>query len=104
MSETYQVLADGKPTIRKAADSVLDYTFDWTAWLAETGDSIASKTVTPDAGIIVVQDTVVTGNKVVVFLSGGTIGTTYRIKCKITTASSPARVDERSIYIKVAER
>jgi len=80
---------------------VLDYTFDWTAWLDDVADSIATRVANADAGIAV-DSSAIAGKKVIIWLSGGTVGTTYRVECKITTAGG--RTDERSIFIKVVER
>jgi hypothetical protein len=39
---------------------------------------------------------------VTAWISGGTVGTTYRVECLITT--SAGRKDERSLWITVQER
>lgn len=108
----------GKATIVKDDDAVLDYTFDWTAWLDLVGDFIASASVpvidpTGGAGMLALDLTaphtsgfVVVGKTVVVWLKDGLPGTTYRVTCRIVTVGAPsgARTDERSVYIKVKER
>ena len=95
----------------KDPDAVLDYKFDWktnsngrgfTDWL-DTSETIASFVITPDAGIAVNSSELAdTSTSVIVWLSGGTAGTTYSVSCRITT--SAGRVDERTITISVAER
>ena len=92
----------------KDPSAVLDYVFDWTEWLA-TGETIAVDsetgkkliTITADTGITVDSSTEDDG-KVTVWLSGGTVGTTYRVECLIVTTAG--RTDERSLWITVQER
>jgi len=84
----------------KDPEAVLDYTFDWSDWLA-TGETISSYTVTVPTGITKDSDSQADG-VVTVWLSGGTAGTNYRVECKIVT--SAGRTDERSIWIKAVER
>jgi hypothetical protein len=53
------------------------------------------------SGITKTTDSIV-GKTVVVWLSGGTVGTTYRIVCRISTAGG--RTDDRSIFVKIKDR
>src|SRR4051812_13959836 len=104
-TESFDVSAAGVRTIKKDPSAVLDYTFDWTAWLDLVSDTIATRVITPDAGITVDLSVILSGSKkVTVWLSGGTAGNTYAIACRITTASNPVRTDERTFYVKVQER
>lgn len=84
-------------TYTKDPDAVLDYPFYWSDWL-ETGDTIASYVITVASGLTLDSDTNTT-TAVVVWLSGGTAGTTYTVACRITTADG--RTDERTINISV---
>jgi len=88
----------------KDPEAVLDYLFDWTDWL-NTGETIASATVTPEAGLVLETSGIVnaaTGVNAVI--SAGIDGVKYSMRCKITTDSVPARVDFRTVYIEVATR
>lgn len=87
-------------TIPKDPDAVLDYAFDWSAWL-EDGETISSHVVTVGSGITKDSDSESSGI-VTIWLSGGTHGSDYLIACKIVT--SMARTDERSINIRCRER
>lgn len=87
-------------TFMKDPESVLDYEFDWTAWLADE-ETISSHAVTVPAGITNASDSEDAG-VVTVWLSGGTANTRYTIECKITT--SAGRTDERSFQVSVKER
>lgn len=83
----------------KDPDAVLDYTFDWTDWLA--GDAIMSYTITVPSGITKNSDSEISTGKIQMFLSGGTAGVTYPIACKISTTT---RTDERTMQIRCEER
>lgn len=86
----------------KDPDATLDYGIDWTNWL-ETGDSIASSAWEVPTGLTLTSQSN-TNNKTLVWLSGGTVGTTYTVRNRITTASTPPRVEDRSILIQVINR
>lgn len=82
------------PEIDKAPDAVLDYEFDWAAWLVS--DRIITATITATDGITVDRhidsDTTVT-----VWLSGGLIGSVYEVTCHIVTEDE--REDDRSFKV-----
>jgi hypothetical protein len=97
-------------TYTKDPDAVLDYKFDWKALTNSSGDTdwlqssetIATKTITADTGITVDSSSLTdTNTSVTVWLSGGDAGSSYKVACKITTAT---RTDERTIIIKVEQR
>lgn len=85
---------------RKDPEAVLDFQFDWTAWLAD-GETITDHTITVPSGITNDSSSVASG-VVTVWLSGGTAQTDYRVECLITT--SAGRTDERSMTVRVNER
>ena len=89
-------------TYIKDPAAVLDYAFDWTAWLAPA-ETITARTITIDpAGTLTKDSDSVTAGVVTVWLSAGTLDTRYTVTCHITT--SAARQDERSITISVHNR
>src|SRR5512145_949464 len=103
MSDTYVVTGSGvdaKYTITKDPNAVLDYIFDWTLWLDGVSDSISSVSTVVDTGITC-DSSIVSGKTVIVWISGGTAGTTYRVACRIVTTGS--RIDDRSSFMKVKE-
>lgn len=80
-------------------DAVLDYKFDWTAWLG-AGETITTKTVIGTAGITVDSSVIVAG-AVTVWVSAGVVGT-QRVTCRITT--NQGRTDDRTIVLRVRGR
>lgn len=86
-------------TFTKDPNAVLDYVWDWSAWLGEdTADSF--EWIVPD-GITKDSDTS-DDTTATIWLSGGTAGTAYRVTNRITTAGG--RTDDRTHTIVVRER
>lgn len=88
-------------TFPKDPAAVLDYAFDWSAKWLQSGETIVSYSVAVDAGITKDSDSESSGT-VTVWLSGGSVGTSYTVTCQIT--SSLGRTDERSATINVLDR
>ena len=79
--------------------ALLDYTWDWSEWLAEVDDTISSATVTVPAGLTAVGAPVVSDTAVTQRISGGALDDAYTAVCQITTAGG--LIDERSIYLTI---
>lgn len=79
---------------------MLDYSLDWSKWLANN-EHITGSAWTPSAGMIVESDTS-TGVVTTVWLSGGTPGYPFTIVNHVTT--DQGRQDDRTITIRVRER
>lgn len=73
------------PEWTQAADAVLDYTMDFTNWLAETGDSIASAKFTPVSPGLTVVSVNVTATQATGWLTGGVTGDVYPVIVHIVT-------------------
>jgi hypothetical protein len=86
----------------KDPDAHLDYSLDWAAWLGE--DTIASSLwVLPDtADDLTVTTSSHTPTVATAWISGGLVGSRYKVACRVTTAGG--RVDDRSITLKIKER
>jgi hypothetical protein len=95
--------AGDKPTILHDPDANLDYSEDWSAWLAEIvgGDTIADALILPESPLVLGSQSI-SGGVVTAWISGGEAGNTYRVVFRITTAAG--RIDDRSIYLKVKDR
>lgn len=83
----------------KDPQAVLDYAFDWSAWLAE-GEIITAHDAT--AGGVRLDSASRAGAVVTVWVSGGIVGSRARITCEITT--NAGRTDQRSLMLDIAER
>jgi hypothetical protein len=88
-------------SFKKDPNAVLDYTFDWTAWLLPLLDTIVTATFIPDAGLTVDSSSHTT-TTATAFVSGGTEGTSMNLTCRITTAGG--RTDDRTIVLKIVNR
>jgi hypothetical protein len=85
----------------KDPNANLDYVVDWTAWLAQTGDSIQTVLWVVPSGITVTAQ-LHTTKTATVWLSGGSVGKTYRITCRITTVAG--RVEDHSFNIVMEDK
>lgn len=83
----------------KDPDAVLDYQIDWSTWLGT--DTISASAWTVATGLTKDSSTNTT-TTATVWLSGGTVDTSYTVTNKIVTAGG--RTDERTITIVVRER
>ncbi len=88
----------------KDPDAELDFTFDWSRWLA-ANETITAFVVNTTPGITVAPNGKATSQidgTIRVWLGGGTAGQRYSIACRVTT--SGGRVDERTIRVTVVDR
>lgn len=84
--------------------AVKDYRFMWSDWLA-SGETIFTAEVVVGTGLTLDVSSVENSNtSVLAYFSGGTAGEKYKVTCKIVTDSDPARYEQRSIYIEVADQ
>lgn len=86
-------------TFAKDPHAVLDYSVDWTRWLA--GDEIATSEWIVAAGITKASETN-SPTKAMVWLSGGAAGQSYSVTNRIMTTGG--RTEDRSFTIRVEER
>jgi hypothetical protein len=85
---------------RKDPDAILDYTWDWTQWLAQ-GEAITGHTVIVPTGITL-DSSATDAGYVTAWIRGGTNGQTYSVTCRIVT--DQGRTDDRSISLYVLDR
>lgn len=109
--------ANGARGFAKDPAAVLDFAWDWSAWLAGAStpaDTIVSHTVAiearvPKAGenpaliteLTRVSDSRV-GGVVTAWLRGGVAGSTLAVTCQVVTTGG--RTDERSFYLQIGEQ
>ena len=88
----------------KDPSAVLDYSFDWSEYLAETSpvDTIASSTWTASSSGITIDSANNSQTLTTVWLSGGTRGSRYKLVNRIVTAGG--RTDERTLEVRVQNR
>ena len=85
----------------KDPQAVLDYAFDWSDWLAES-ESVISATVTMTPTGLTKPSQSIIGDRVVFWLSGGTVGATYTVTCHVTT--NQGRQEDRTMKVTVRQR
>lgn len=86
---------------KKDPNAVLDYTFDWGPYLTPLGDTISTATWVLSTGLTKVSQSNTT-TTATAFVSGGTVGETATLTCRIVT--NGGRTDDRSISLKIVER
>lgn len=91
----------------KDPEAVLDYTIDWSDWLAE-GDAITAVTTTPAVNVspsssaaVNVDSASFTATETTLWCSGGTAPTSYDVVAHVTT--SGGRQDDRTITLTCKE-
>lgn len=84
----------------KDPDDILDYSFDWTAWVA-TNETISTSTWILSPGIV--QNSATNTTLIAtVWLSGGTAGNPYSVTNRITT--NQGRTVDRTMTIRVTNK
>ena len=100
-------MVDTVVTWNKDPKGVLDYALDWSQYLP-TGDTITTSTWTVatvipgDPTPLTVGVTSHTATTATVWLSAGTVGSSYIVENEIMT--SGGRTDERSVKVSIKER
>jgi hypothetical protein len=90
-----------KKIFEKDPDATLDFSIDWSAWLAKVSDTIqASEWVVP-SGIALTNETF-SSTKAIVWVSGGELGRRYELTNRITT--SGGRIEDQSIVILIVSK
>jgi len=87
-------------TFTKDPDAVLDYSIEWSKWLA--GDQIQTSAWSVSDPALEAAEDSNTATRTTVWLSGGTVGQLYIVTNRITT--SGGRTDERSFVIQIQGR
>ncbi len=89
-------------TWAKDPGATLDYSIDWTDWLADVpGDTIATLSVTKSTGLQV-PDTAVRGAVTAIVAAAGALGNSEYATLRIITAAG--RIDERTITLLITDR
>ena len=104
MVDLYLKASEARFVANKDPNAVLDYTWYWTEYLDAVVDTISTFTITTDGGVVVASSALVGTKQVRAFISGGVIGTPAKATCRITTNSTPPRVDDRTIYFNIVDR
>lgn len=88
-------------TFAKQPSEVLDYFFDFTAWLTSKTDTMISYEVEAAEGITIESHNEGSPGVIQMFLSGGVHGQRYKVTARITTAGG--RVKESDFWLRIRE-
>lgn len=74
---------------------------DWGPWLSSIGETIASAAwaVEDGDGALVIASSSVSGTRASVIATGGTVGSQYRVRCRVTTSPSAYVRDLSLLYV-----
>lgn len=75
-------------------------TINWTSFVGSSSISTATWTQSPADGMLM-EESVIVGPRVSAFFSGGSIGQSYKIRCKIVLADG--QIGMRSFKIRIRE-
>jgi hypothetical protein len=85
----------------KDPNSEVDFVVDWSRWLAiRDSDTISTSTWVVPSGITKTDDTHTT-TTATIWLSGGTLGQTYDVVNRVTTAAG--RIEDHTLTIYITE-
>ena len=84
---------------RKDPDAVVDYGIDWVRWLA--GDTLLTSVWLVPSGIVE-DSSSNTATAATIWLSGGTVGLSYRLTNRVTTVG--LRTQDQTVTIPVRAR
>lgn len=105
MATSFVADSKGRMVIDKDPDAVLDYSFDWTAWLLDVTDTIASVSAVC-VGVILDpgHNPTFSGGVATVWVKGGVVGSEEKpsLTCRIVTAAG--RTDDRTVYFNMKVR
>lgn len=101
---SHWTLGSAGPVGAKDPSSTIDIPFDWSAWLADIGGAQLSKVEFLLGGGLQNEGTVPDANGGVVLVSGGLPGTSATVTCRITTATEPARTDDRTVVLQIKDQ
>lgn len=85
--------------IEKDPDAKLPYGVDWSKWLANEGDTASVAVWTVPAGLTKESSPAesLTAGVATVWISGGTLGQSYEVVCRLTTAAG--RIKDQTIVL-----
>lgn len=96
-------MASDNPVFYKSPNERIPYTFDWSDWLVELGQTIASRVTTVGPGLVRYGSDVTTSMTTTVTVEDGEYGREYPIVDRITTTPDGI-IAERTILIRVRKR
>lgn len=103
MADAFDLTNPKKPRAPEKDPGVtLDYSVNWTAWLADISDTLTACEFTVPAPLVRESQAFTSAGVCTVFVSGGVAGAKYQVTCRITTAGG--RTDERTFTLPIKHR
>lgn len=92
------------PSCLKDPNETIDISLDWNEILIDIGDTLASHTIVVDPKLSNAGSAIKDGVTTVFLSGGGTVAGKLNVTFRVTTASAPARVFDRTVQIVIEER
>ena len=101
-SDTIYVFIGDEMEIRyKSPDGVKKQVIDWSAWLL---DSTISTVTWDSSPSLTIANTSNTNQTATCYISGGNLNIEHKIDCKIVTADTIARTEERTFMLHIVKK
>jgi hypothetical protein len=107
MNSAYTTDAAGRHIVMADPSSELDYTFDWTEWLAAKGQVASSMSIVAiDSPITTTSQSNTPSQCILVLKMNNAPANSplLKVSCKIVTAGPVVLTDTRSIYFRIRPR
>lgn len=101
---SHWTLSTAGPVGPKDPNSTIDIPFDWSAWLADIGNAQLARVEFLLGGGLQNEGMVPDANAGTVLVSGGVPGTSATVTCRITTATTPPRTDDRTVVLQIKDQ
>lgn len=101
---SHWTLGAAGPVGSKDPQSSIDIPFDWTEWLADIGNPGLAKVEFLLGGGLVSDGVVPNTKGGTVVVSGGSLQQTGTVTCRITTATQPSRIEDRTVVLQMKEQ
>lgn len=101
---SHWALGSAGPVGAKDPNSTIDIPFDWSAWLADIGGAQLAKVEFFLSGNLQEEGAIPSATGGTVLVSGGTPKGTATITCRITTATTPSRTDDRTVVLQIGDQ
>lgn len=92
-----------KPKGIKDPNDVVDIPFDWRPWFLDADDQYASHQIITTGGLVLAATDNDAG-VITAFVAGGGLNQLAALTCRVTTNSTPPRIVDRTVFLKIKDR
>lgn len=100
----WTVTGSAGPVANKDPNSTIDIHFEWAPWLADIGNAKLSNVTFSLGNGLEAAGVIPTLTGGTIFVSGGTLNTNGTVTCRVTTNTTPPRIEERTVTLAIREQ